>query len=92
MSEASAGGERSTGRAARQPATVPGAGDPRLDKGRLDILVQSYFVKGLAQSTNRVYACSQRQYITFCASTGLLAVLLGRTSCVGLSPRWLARA
>ena len=32
ISEASAGGEHSTHRAVRRPATVPGAGDPRLDK------------------------------------------------------------
>ena len=44
ISEASARGERNTHKAVRQPATLPGAGDSRLDKGRLDILVRSYFV------------------------------------------------
>ena len=76
--------------AVRRPATVPGAGDPRLDKGSLDILVWSYFVKGLAQSTDT--GCM----LVASGDTSLSAPQQGcwggRTSCVGLSPRWPARA
>ena len=58
----------------RQPSSVPGLGDPRLDKGGLDSLVRSFFIKGLAQSTHKVYLSSQRRYLSFCASAGLRAV------------------
>jgi len=43
----------------------------------LDILVQSFFVKELAQSTSKVYACGQRRYINFCSAGGLQAVSAG---------------
>ena len=53
---------------------MPGFGDPRLDKGGLDSLVRSFFIKGLAQSTHKVYLSGQRRYSSFCASAGLCAV------------------
>ena len=90
----SAGGECSTHRAVRRPATVPGAGDPRLDKGRLDILVRSYFVKGLGQSTNKVMCMLVASGDTSLSAPrqGCWQCLLRRTSCAGSSPRWPARA
>ncbi len=58
----------------RQPAAVSGILNPGLDEGRLDSLVQAFFVKGLAQSTHRVYSSGQRRYLGFCASANLSAV------------------
>ena len=53
---------------------MPGAGNPRLDQGRLDRLVRSLFIEGLAPSTNKAYACGQHRYLKFCASAGLVAM------------------
>ena len=52
---------------------VLSAGDPRLDQCGLDHLVRSFFVKGLADSTHKVYGSGQRRYRKFCASAGLVA-------------------
>ncbi len=43
----------------RQPAAVSGVRNPGLDEGGLDSLVWAFFVKGLAQSTHRVYSSGQ---------------------------------
>ena len=48
-----------------------------MDKGGLDLLVRSLFVKGLAESTRKAYSGGQRRYLGFCASAGLLAVPAG---------------
>ena len=53
---------------------MTGFGDPRLNKGGLDSLVRSFFIKGLAQSTHKVYSSCQRRCLNFCASAGLRAV------------------
>ena len=45
----------------------------RLDKRGLGQLVCSYFVRGLADSTHRVYSCGQKRFLQFCAAAGLLA-------------------
>ncbi len=67
------GAHNSTG----QPATVSSARNPRLDNGRLDSLVRSFFIKGLAQSTHKVYSSGQRRFLNFCTSAGLQAVPAG---------------
>ena len=56
---------------------VPGSGNSGLDTGRLDCLVRSYFVKGLAPSTVKEYTCGQRRYLNFCVTAGLPAVPAG---------------
>ena len=80
-----------------------GSGNSRLDTSRLDCLVRSYFVKGLAPSTVKTYACGWRQYLNFCVSAGLPAVQAGKdvlckfaaalaTEGLQSSPIWLAFA
>ncbi len=53
------------------------ARNPRLDEGRLDSLVRSFFIKGLAQSTHKVYSSGQRRFLNFCTSAGLQAMPAG---------------
>ena len=49
-------------------------GNPGLDQRRLDCLVRSFFVKGLAENTHKVYSSGQRRFLNFCATAGLVAV------------------
>ncbi len=58
----------------RQSPTVSSSGNARLDQGRLDRLVRSLFIEGLAPSTIKAYACGQRRYLKFCSLAGLVAV------------------
>ena len=70
-------GKDRAGETARVPATVPRGGNPRLDQGGLDHLVQSLFLKGLAESTHKTYSRGRRRYLGFCSSAGLPAVPAG---------------
>ena len=51
-------------------------GDTRLDKSGLDSLVRSFFVKGLAKSTQRAYTSGQK-HLNFCTSAGLQTLPAG---------------
>ena len=53
---------------------MPGARDSGLDGRGLDLLVESMFLKGLVESTQKAYASGQRRYFKFCLSAGLRAV------------------
>ena len=67
-------GKRGADCPAGRSVGVLSAEDPRLDQCGLDHLVRSFFVKGLADSTHKVYGSGQRRYHKFFASTGLVAV------------------
>ena len=58
----------------RQPVRVPCARDTRLDQGGLDQHVQTFFMRGLADSTHRVYRTGQKRYSDFCSKAGLHGV------------------
>ena len=53
---------------------MPSAGNPGLEQSRLDCLVRSFFVMGLAENTHKVYSSGQRRFLNFCAMVGLVAV------------------
>ena len=52
--------------------SVAGTSDSaaRLDSDRLDRLANLYFVKGLAQSTERSYGSAKKRYLAFCDLVG----------------------
>ncbi len=58
----------------RQAVRVPCARDTRLDQGGLDQHVQTFFMRGLADSTHRVYRTGQKRYSDFCSKAGLHGV------------------
>ena len=45
-----------------------------MDLAELDKLVEKFFSKGLAESTQRTYKCGQRKYLEFCKLGGFIAV------------------
>ena len=47
---------------------------PRLNLTELDQIAGDLFLKGLAESTQRVYRSGQCRYINFCSKSGLTAV------------------
>ncbi len=53
---------------------MPGAQNARLDQGGLDQHVQSFFLRGLADITHRVYRTGQKRYLDFCSRAGLRGV------------------
>ena len=55
----------------RTAAESSSTGTTGLDHGELDNLVHRFFLKGLADSTLRVYKSSQRRYESFCGGAGL---------------------
>ena len=85
-------GKDRAGETARVPATVPRGGNPRLDQGGLDHFVQSLFLKGLAESTHKTYACGQRRYLGFAPQQVCRQCPQGKMYCASLWPRWPAKA
>ncbi len=75
----------------RQSPTVPSSGNARLDQGRLDRLVRSLFIEGLAPSTIKAYACGQRRYLKFCSLAGLVAVPAREEVLGKFVAKWLVR-
>ncbi len=53
---------------------MPSAQNARLDHGGLDQHVQTFFMKGLADNTHRVYRTGQKRYLDFCSCAGLRGV------------------
>ena len=93
ISEAGARSKSGSHCIAREVTGLPGEGKARLDKCRLDGLVQKYFVKGLAESTTRTYSCGQRRFLSFCqaaatpASEGVLCRFVASLASEGLKHR-----
>ena len=46
----------------------------RLDSRVLDRLVDKFFAKGLAESTQRAYRCGQTKFLQFCEAGGFRAI------------------
>ncbi len=53
---------------------MPGRRDSGLDEGGLDSDVQKYYMMGLAESTQKLYACGMRKYLKVCSAAKLTPV------------------
>jgi len=60
-------GKQDTNNPSRRITGVLGARNARLDQHRLDHHVQTFSLKGLVDSTQKVYHSGQKRYLNFCA-------------------------
>ncbi len=74
-------GQASSRRHLARDVGGPGNQTPRLDVAKLDRAAQTYFSKGLADSTQRTYGSGQRRYLRFCRESGVQAVPASERSC-----------
>jgi len=58
----------------RRITGVLGARNARLDQRKLDHYVQTFFLKGLVDSIQKVYHSGQKRYLNFCAQAGFQGI------------------